>query len=127
MSYNPKQPEKKAFPKLEMPDDIEPLYTNMVRISHSPAEIILDFAQLLPGQPRLKVSSRMVMSPMAAKLFHRALGENLSRFESVYGEIAIPRNNSLASDLFRSVQPPDSSSPAPESPTGPTPEPPSES
>jgi len=54
------------------------------------------------------VESRLVMSPTAAKLFLRALTENLKRYESNFGEIAVPRSHSLADDLFRpSDQPED--------------------
>jgi hypothetical protein len=99
--------EKKTVPpELHLPDDLQSLFTNMVRVSHTPAEIVLDFAQLLPGQATIEVLSRIIMTPMGAKLFYAALRDNLMRYEAAYGEINIPRGTSLASDLFRSVHPP---------------------
>lgn len=95
-----------GFPDLEIPADLEPIYANLVRISHSPAELILDFARLLPGNSAARVYARLLMSPIGAKLFYRALGENLARYEAAYGEITIPGDNSLANDLFRQARPP---------------------
>ena len=76
--------------KVEMPEDLEAIYSNFAVISHSPSEIVVDFARLLPRMPRSKVHARIVMTPMHAKLLHRALGENLEKFESKYGEIKTP-------------------------------------
>jgi hypothetical protein len=47
------------------------------------------------------------MAPTAAKLFLRAITENLSRYESKFGEINIPTSHSLADDLFRPNNPPE--------------------
>jgi len=73
---------------------------------HTPSELIFDFAAMLPGTSGPKVVARLVMSPIAAKLFYRALGENLSRYEAVFGEISTPGDPNLAGDLFRNIQPP---------------------
>ena len=94
-------------PNLELPPDLESIYTNVARISHSPAELIMDFARLLPGQSPAKVLTRLIMSPVGAKLFYRILGENLARYEANYGEIQLPGDSGLAQQLFRSTQPPD--------------------
>lgn len=88
-------------PPLEVPSDLEAIYINMVRIAHSPTELIFDFAHILPGSSPIKVRSRVVMTPLGAKLFYRALGENLTRYETHYGEIKIPGDKSLADLLFR--------------------------
>ncbi len=101
MSNQPPHP-----PEFVLPPDLEAAYTNIARIMHTPSELIFDFAALLPGGSGPVVVSRLVMSPMAAKLFYRALGENLSRYESVFGEIRTPGDTNLAGDLFRSIQPP---------------------
>jgi hypothetical protein len=95
-------------PNIELPADMEAVYTNLVRISHSPAELVFDFARQLPGQTVALVVSRLLMSPVAAKLFYRALTENLARYEAAYGEIPVPGNSPLANDLFRPHRPPDS-------------------
>lgn len=88
------------FPALEIPSDLPVQYANLVRISHSPSEIVLDFARLLPASGAPRVVSRMVMSPLGAKLFLRALGENLARYEAAFGEIRIPGEPTLADNLF---------------------------
>jgi len=49
----------------------------------------------------------VLMSPLSAKLLERALADNLSKYETTFGEIKIPRGKSLADDLFRSLQPPE--------------------
>lgn len=89
-----------------MPEGIEVEYANLARIAHSPSEIIVDFAQMLPGMARPLVQSRIVMSPLGAKLFYQALAENITRYEAAYGEIRLPGNTSLADQLFRPPTPP---------------------
>jgi hypothetical protein len=101
---NPAQP---AGPKIIIPAGMEPAYTNLARISHSPADIVIEFAHMLPGEATANIRSRVVMSPLSAKLFLRALTENLGRYEATFGEINIPVNNSLAENLFRPYHPPE--------------------
>jgi hypothetical protein len=83
------------------------VYVNLVRIAHSPSELVFDFAHLLPGVQTAQVRARVVMSPLGAKLLYRALAENLSRYETAFGEIRIPGETSLADYLFRPPQPPE--------------------
>lgn len=92
---------QKQIPNIELPDDLHSQYVNFVRISHTASEFVLDFSLLLPGTSKPQVDSRLVMSPTAAKLFLRALTENLKRYETNFGEIAVPGSHSLADDLFR--------------------------
>jgi uncharacterized protein DUF3467 len=94
-------------PKLEIPAGLEVAYTNLARISHSPADIVIDFAHLLPADTRAIVKARVLMSPLSAKLLLRALTENLARYEAAFGEITVPVNSSLAENLFRPHQPPE--------------------
>ncbi len=102
----PQTPPKPAGPILELPPDLELVYANLARIAHSPSDIVIDFAHLLPGEPRAKIRSRVVMTPLSAKLLVRALTENISRFETAFGEIHIPTNSTLADNLFRPFQQP---------------------
>jgi len=95
-------------PNIEMPADMEAVYSNLVRISHSPAELVFDFARQLPGQTVARVVSRLLMSPVGAKLFYRALAENLARYEAAFGEIPLPGDSPLANNLFHPHHPPDS-------------------
>jgi len=87
---------KKAQPQvrvnIELPQDLEAIYSNFALITHSPSEIVMDFARLLPNVPKAKVYARILMTPMNAKLLHRALGENLGKFEDKFGEIKTPEH-----------------------------------
>jgi hypothetical protein len=83
---------------VELPANLEPIYTNMAMLTHSPSEVIVDFARALPNM-KPRVQTRVVMTPLNAKLFLRALTENLSKFEEQYGEIIVPSH--LADHLFR--------------------------
>jgi hypothetical protein len=93
-------------PTLEVPPDLQTNYANVVRIAHSPSELVFDFAHLLPGVSPARVCTRVVMSPLGAKLLQRALSENISRYEAAFGEIKIPGESSLADLLFRPPAPP---------------------
>lgn len=86
MSQPPSAPASQTF-NIELPADLEAVYANFAIINHSPSEVVIDFARLLPNIPRIKVYSRVVMTPMNAKLLHRALGENLAKYEAQFGEI----------------------------------------
>lgn len=108
-------------PHLEIPEQLQPAYSNLVRVSHSASDLVMDFARILPGAPAALVVARILMSPVGAKLFYRALGENLARYEATYGEITLPGDPSLATDLFRQIRPPEGPQPqepdsAPEGP-----------
>jgi hypothetical protein len=112
MSANPNRPTPPPSPTLDVPPDLESVYVNLVRIAHSPSELVFDFAHLLPGTPLARVRARVVMSPLGAKLLHRALTENLSRYETSFGEIRVPGETSLADYLFRPPQPPENPPPS---------------
>jgi hypothetical protein len=105
MALPPNRPPAPQFPPIDLPPDLEIEYVNLVRIAHSPSEMVFDFACLLPGLPAAKITSRIVMSPLGAKLFYRALAENLAKFESAFGEIQIPGDSTLADNLFRPSPP----------------------
>lgn len=98
---------KTLIPKFITRDALKAIYANLVRISHSPGELVFDFAQLLPGDTSAEIITRVLMSPIGAKLFYRALGDNLQRYEFVFGEIHLPANNNLANTLFKDIHPPD--------------------
>lgn len=102
-----KKPPAPMMPPMDVPDDLLPIYSNLVRISHSPSEIILDFSRILPGQNDAHVLARILMSPIGVKLLFRALGENIARYEAAYGEIRTPGESPLANDLFKQVRPPE--------------------
>jgi hypothetical protein len=110
MFNQPQRPSQPQMPPLEIPADLAVEYVNLVRISHSPSEIVFDFAQLLPGSTPAQVQSRIVMSPLGAKLFQRALAENLAKYESAFGEISVPGGSTLADHLFHPPNPPEDKS-----------------
>ena len=99
------RPAPPQTPTLDVPPDLEAVYANLVRIAHSPSELVFDFAHLLPGMIPARVRTRVVMSPLGAKLLYRALGENLSRYETAFGEIKVPGEASLADYLFKNPPP----------------------
>lgn len=98
---------KPQGPILEIPPGVDAVYANLARISHSPADIVIDFAQLLPGEIKAIVKARVLMSPLSAKLLLRALTENIARYEAAFGEISVPVNSTLAENLFKPHQPPE--------------------
>jgi len=89
MPRRPSAPQQ-AHLNIELPMDLEAIYANFALISHSPSEVIVDFARVLPNIPKAKVYARIIMTPINAKLLHRALGENLAKFEQQFGEIRAP-------------------------------------
>jgi hypothetical protein len=100
---NPKQKPGKQI-TLEVSPDQEAVYSNQVLIAHTASELVFSFAQMLPGSSNAKVKSQVMMSPIGAKLFYRALGENLSKYETNFGEIKLPGGISLAEHLFKPPQ-----------------------
>lgn len=70
------------------------IYSNLVVISHSPSEFVLDFARIMPGVETPKVVSRVIMTPDHTKRFLRALSENVTRYEKQHGEIHLPESDS---------------------------------
>jgi hypothetical protein len=62
-------------------------YSNLVVINHSATEFVFDFVSVMPGVPKSKVKSRMILAPVHAKRLLRALSENIKRYESAHGSI----------------------------------------
>jgi hypothetical protein len=96
----PKKPMRITRAQLVLPANLEARYSNLVRISHTPSEMIFDFGQMLPGDKRPAIKSRILMTPISAKLFLRALTENLGKYEASFSEINIPKGKTLADNLF---------------------------
>lgn len=63
------------------------IYSNLAIITHSPAEFIVDFIAMMPGLPKAKVKSRIILTPQHAKRLYKALRENVAKFEALHGEI----------------------------------------
>lgn len=74
--------------EIELPgDEATGTYSNLVMITHSASEFILDFIAVMPGLPKAKVVKRMVLTPDHAKRLSGALADNVKRFEEQHGRI----------------------------------------
>jgi hypothetical protein len=62
-------------------------YSNLAIINHSVSEFIVDFINVMPGVPKAKVKSRIILTPQHAKRLTKALADNIQRFEEAHGEI----------------------------------------
>lgn len=83
MEQNPNQPLN-----IEISEEIaEGSYANLAIITHSNAEFVVDFVNVMPGTPKSKVKSRVILTPMHAKRFMKALVENVERYEAANGTI----------------------------------------
>jgi hypothetical protein len=65
----------------------EGTYSNLAIINHSVSEFIVDFINIMPGTPKAKVKSRIILTPQHAKRLTKALADNVKRFEKAHGEI----------------------------------------
>ena len=73
---------------IELSEEVaEGIYSNLAMITHSNAEFSVDFIKMMPGIPKAKVKSRIVLTPQHAKRLLRALQDNISKFEAVHGKI----------------------------------------
>lgn len=83
---------------IELTEDVASgIYSNLAIITHSPGEFVSDFIQLMPGVPKGKVKSRIIMTPQNAKRFMKALAENIQKYEQNFGAIQdIEQNNGTA-------------------------------
>ena len=75
---------------IELTEDIaQGTYSNLAIITHSPSEYVVDFVRIMPGTPKAPVKSRIILTPEHAKRLMKALQENISKYESLYGPIHI--------------------------------------
>lgn len=73
---------------IELNEEIaEGQYANLAIITHSNAEFVVDFVNVMPGLPKAKVKSRIILTPQHAKRFMKALQDNIKKYESVHGTI----------------------------------------
>jgi hypothetical protein len=78
---------------IELSEDLATgVYSNLAIITHSPAEVVCDFIQIMPGMPKGKVRSRVIMTPQNAKRFLHALNENIQKYEQNFGVIDDPQS-----------------------------------
>ncbi len=67
-------------------------YANLAIVTHSPAEFIIDFSQVMPGMPKARVRSRIIMTPLHVKSFAAALMDNVQKYEARFGEIKVAQD-----------------------------------
>src|SRR5687767_12839449 len=73
---------------IEISEEVaEGTYANLAIITHSHAEFVIDFVNVMPGTPKSKVKSRIILTPQHAKRFMKAINENILKYESVNGDI----------------------------------------
>lgn len=73
---------------IELNEEVaEGIYSNLAVITHSQSEFVADFIQMMPGMPKARVRSRVIMTPQNAKRLMRALAENIKSYEQHNGVI----------------------------------------
>jgi hypothetical protein len=73
---------------IEISEEVaEGTYANLAIITHSHAEFVIDFVNVMPGTPKSRVKSRIILTPQHGKRFMKALTENIQKYESLNGEI----------------------------------------
>ncbi len=85
---NEKDKQKQGQINIELDEAVaEGTYSNLAIINHSVSEFVVDFISVMPGIPKSKVKSRIILTPQHAKRLLKALGDNVLRFENAHGEI----------------------------------------
>lgn len=73
---------------IELSEEIaDGIYSNLAIITHSPSEFVVDFVRIMPGTPKAKVKSRILLTPQHAKRLMSALQDNINKYEAVHGPI----------------------------------------
>lgn len=114
------QPPAGARIRVEIPTTVTSVYANMIMVSHTQHEIVLDAGQLLPpDQTVCRVQERLILTPVNAKRLLLALADNLRKYEERFGVLDVGASASLADQLFRPPNAPPNTPPT----TPPTPPP----
>jgi len=73
---------------IELSEEVaEGIYSNLAIITHSQSEFVIDFIKIMPGLPKAKVKSRILLTPQHAKRLAKALSDNVLKFEQANGKI----------------------------------------
>src|SRR6266436_301786 len=87
MDENQNQPNQL---NIELSEEIaEGIYSNLAIITHSNSEFVVDFIRIMPGVPKARVKSRIILTPEHAKRLLTALSDNIEKFEAANGRIKI--------------------------------------
>ena len=88
MADHKKEQPKKGQINIQLDEEVaQGTYSNLAIINHSVSEFVVDFVTIMPGVPKSKVKSRIILTPQHAKRFLKALTDNVKRFENAHGEI----------------------------------------
>lgn len=94
------QKQNKGKLNIELGDEIaEGIYANLAIITHSRSEFVVDFIKMLPGLPKAKVKSRIILTPQHAKRLAKALQDNIKKFESLHGSIKESETDNIPFNL----------------------------
>lgn len=89
----PPQPPQQPHLDIELSEEVaEGIYSNLAIITHSQSEFVIDFIKIMPGVPKAKVKSRIVLTPQHAKRLMFALKDNIGKFEDAHGEIEFSKD-----------------------------------
>ena len=78
---------------IELTEEIaEGTYANLAMIAHSNSEFVVDFIRMMPGVPKAKVKARIILTPEHAKRLMQALADNVTKYESQFGEIKLEQD-----------------------------------
>ncbi|MDZ4752454.1 MAG: DUF3467 domain-containing protein [Flavobacteriales bacterium] len=89
---------KKPQLNIELNEEVaQGVYSNLAIITHSPSEFVVDFIRVMPGVPKARVQSRIILTPQHAKRLLKALSENVNKFESQHGKI---QDSAAAEQMF---------------------------
>ena len=81
---------------IELSEDVaEGIYSNLAIITHSNTEFVVDFIKIMPGVPKARVKSRIVLTPQHAKRLMKAIADNVAKFEQLHGKIKDTEVNAL--------------------------------
>lgn len=73
---------------IELSEEVaDGIYSNLAIITHSTSEFVIDFVKIMPGVPKAKVKSRILLTPQHAKRLMAALADNIAKYEAVHGTI----------------------------------------
>jgi hypothetical protein len=74
---------------IELTEELaEGTYANLALIAHSSSEFVVDFIRMMPGAPKAKVKSRVILTPEHAKRLMLALQDNVVKYEDKFGTIS---------------------------------------
>ena len=88
MSEPPKGPKGQQQMQLQIDDQMAMgRYSNFMLVNHNENEFVIDFAYVIPGPPRARVVSRVIVSPKHMKRVLQTLEQNVKKYEDRFGEI----------------------------------------